>query len=345
MSHHPPKSQKKQSIQALTKDYHDNPLYSNPLLEAIRASDYYGQPIGMNFENKQTHQTVFGGVITITVVLGFFSVFLNSMLRHDLFYLKDNISTQVKRFDYAKPHDSDVLIDEDGNKKFDFLFYMNDPSYDNDDNKFGKFIYHMYTNMEGPEDINGTRPNFNDIEIPLERCGSGDLDWRSSSLKFYCPKYDSNHFLHGGFSAPKYNWHRLILHLCDNSDEAKASRTEPNKECATRAESLKYFESKIMGLETYSYEASIDEEFSKNLYNYYMYDTIQEKDKKKQEDLVVSSRKDISYSTKLPDIIPYNNIGVARATLRYDNSVMEYFYSDTWKKEQTFLKLTTIDFA
>ena len=31
--------------------YH-NPLYSNPLIEAIRASDYYGQPIGMNFENK-----------------------------------------------------------------------------------------------------------------------------------------------------------------------------------------------------------------------------------------------------------------------------------------------------
>ena len=32
--------------------YHKNPLYSNSLFEAIRASDYYGQPIGMNFENK-----------------------------------------------------------------------------------------------------------------------------------------------------------------------------------------------------------------------------------------------------------------------------------------------------
>ena len=75
--------------------YHKNPLYSNPIIEAIRAADYYGQPIGMNFENKQTHQTVFGGIVTIVVVTSFFSAFLNSMLRSDLFYLKDNISTQI----------------------------------------------------------------------------------------------------------------------------------------------------------------------------------------------------------------------------------------------------------
>ena len=86
----------------------------------------------------------------------------------------------------------------------------------------------MYTNMDGPEDINGTRANFNDIEIPLERCGSGDLDWRSTKLKYYCPKYDKTHFLHGGFSAPKYNWHRLILHLCDDSPEARAKRSPEN---------------------------------------------------------------------------------------------------------------------
>ena len=73
--------------------YHKNPLYSNSLVEAIRASDYYGQPIGMNFENKQTHQTIFGGLVTIGVVFGFFSVFLKSMLQPQFFYLKDTIST------------------------------------------------------------------------------------------------------------------------------------------------------------------------------------------------------------------------------------------------------------
>lgn len=143
------------------------------------------------------------------------------MIRSDLFYLKDTISTQIQRFDFSQPHDSDLLIDENGNKKFDILFYMNDLDYDNDDNKYGKFVYHMYTNMEGPDDITGKRSNFNDFSIPLENCNAGDLDWRSGGIKYYCPKYDENSFIHGGFSAEKYNWHRLIIHICDDSEGAK----------------------------------------------------------------------------------------------------------------------------
>jgi hypothetical protein len=47
------------------------------------------------------------------------------------------------------------LVDEFGVKKFDIKFYMNDKNYDNEDNKYGKFIYHVYTNMDGPDDIEG----------------------------------------------------------------------------------------------------------------------------------------------------------------------------------------------
>lgn len=95
---------------------------------------------------------------------------------------------------------------------------MNDPNYDNDDNPYGKFIYHMYTNMEGADDITGKRSGFQDIEVPVEKCSlAGTFDWRSSSINYYCPKYDKSHFLHGGFSANKYNFHRLVVHLCDNS--------------------------------------------------------------------------------------------------------------------------------
>ena len=158
-------------------------------------------------------------------------------------------------------------MDEKGEKKFNFLFYMNDPSYDNDDNIYGKFIYHMYTNMDGPEDIEGLRPNFNDLEVPLERCGTeGTFDWKSGGINYYCPKYNQSHYLHGGFSASKYNWHRLIIHICDNSPSAKMLRSDENKECASREESLQYFENTIVGLETWSNEASIKEDFSKNLY-------------------------------------------------------------------------------
>ena len=42
--------------------------------------------------------------------------------------------------------------------------------------------------------------------------------------------------------------------------------------------------------------------------------------------------------------MPYVNIGVAKSVLRYENSWMEYFDAN-WKQNQTFLKLTTIDFA
>lgn len=89
------------------------------------------------------------------------------MLRPDLFYLKDTISTQVQRFDYGDLHQSDLLVDENGEKTFDLIFYMNDATYDNDDNRYGRFVYHMYTNMEGPDDIEGERTTFNDIEVPL----------------------------------------------------------------------------------------------------------------------------------------------------------------------------------
>ena len=108
-----------------------------------------------------------------------------------------------------------------GNKKFNLLFYINDKNYDNDDNKYGKFIYHVYTNMDGPDDIEGKRPSFNDFSVPLEKCSTGDLDWRTSGINYYCPQYDESHFLHGGFTADKYNWHRIIIHLCDNSEKAK----------------------------------------------------------------------------------------------------------------------------
>ena len=47
---------------------------------------------------------------------------------------------------------------------------MNDPTYDNDDNPYGRFVFHMYTNMDGPDDIEGTRSGFNDYEVPIKPC-------------------------------------------------------------------------------------------------------------------------------------------------------------------------------
>ena len=64
---------------------------------------------------------------------------------------------------------------------------MNDKTYDNDDNPYGKFIMHMYTNMENINDTRGKRTGFQDIEIPLALCTGKDQDWKPSGIKNYCP--------------------------------------------------------------------------------------------------------------------------------------------------------------
>ena len=83
----------------------------------------------------------------------------------------------------------------------------------------------------------------------------------------------------------------------------------------------------MIGLETWSNEAYIKEDFSKKLYDY----ETPGKNKTKQKDLIVSSRKDITFSTKLKNVVPYNNIGLANSVIRYENSWMELTDSN-WKK-------------
>lgn len=195
--------------------------------EKIRDFDYYGQPIGMNDHSKQTHQTVFGGIITILVSVSFFSFFLNSMIQSDKFYLKDTISTISFRFDYEKPQPAELMIDpETGKKRFDMLFYMNDLEFDNEDNRYGYFRLHQYTNMESHLDTTGKVSGHYDIDIPIGPCDTGNEDWwwLSGGINYYCPKFDESHFVHGGFVADKFSLLRLAIHICDDSEEAKQQK-------------------------------------------------------------------------------------------------------------------------
>ena len=51
-----------------------------------------------------------------------------------------------------------INLNESGQVNLDFLLNVNDKNFDNDDNPYGSFVYHMYTNMEH---INDT-----DVAIP-----------------------------------------------------------------------------------------------------------------------------------------------------------------------------------
>ena len=122
---------------------------NSSISEAIRAFDYYGQPISMNDNNKQTHQTVFGGFITIIVSVSFFSFFMQSMIGYDQFYKKDTVSTTSQRFDISRPLPAEPLYDPvTKSNRFDMMFYMNNDTFNNFDNQYGFFVFHMYTNMK-----------------------------------------------------------------------------------------------------------------------------------------------------------------------------------------------------
>ena len=157
--------------------------------------------------------------------------------------------------------------------RMNFNLYVTNSSFDNEDNPYGKFIFHQYTNMKDKYDTKGNKSlinSFEDIEIPLERCQGMEVAWRNKDIKYYCPVFTETSFLHGGFWAEKYSWLRLAVHLCDNRPEAQELRRQQGKkyiECATREESLKYFEEETMtGLEGFAPEANINRNFSKYLY-------------------------------------------------------------------------------
>lgn len=121
--------------------------------------------------------------------------------------------------------------------------------------------------MNDINDTEGEAVGFLDREIPLKECGGSAEAWMVGVPKFYCPYFDETHIIHGAFWASKFSWLRLAIHVCDPSEEAKAKRSTPNKECKTEQESFDYFEQNIIGLTTMSKVASIDESFSMNLYS------------------------------------------------------------------------------
>lgn len=52
-----------------------------------------------------------------------------------------------------------------------FEIYVNDVTYDNDDNPYGKLVFHQYSNMESVNDTNTNNiKGFIDAEIPLVPC-------------------------------------------------------------------------------------------------------------------------------------------------------------------------------
>lgn len=65
----------------------------------------------------------------------------------------------------------------DGKKIYDFKAYMQDSTFDNDDNPYGRFVFHQYTSMVDINDTEGEAVGFIDREIPMVLCGGSAEAW------------------------------------------------------------------------------------------------------------------------------------------------------------------------
>ena len=66
---------------------------------------------------------------------------------------KDQISSLIQRFPLSNPQNATSLV-VDGQSQFEFKLAVEDIDFDNDDNPYGQFILHRYSNMKDIEDIN-----------------------------------------------------------------------------------------------------------------------------------------------------------------------------------------------
>ena len=139
-----------------------------------------------------------------------------------------------------------------------FSLYVNDGEFDNDDNPYGRWVLHRYTNMNDIHDENkeNYEKGYRDEHIQLEPCQlSSEFDWTSSGVKVYCPAMTSFDFLYGNFYTKWFSWARLALHFCNNSTEAIEERLYNGKKfvyCESEQSSKAYFSQKIVGLDILS---------------------------------------------------------------------------------------------
>ena len=114
------------------------------------------------------------------------------MYRTDQFHLKDTISTFSKRYGFEAPKGPapGELSHNGKESRMTFEIFLEDVDYDNDDNPYGRLVFHQYSNMENVTDTKGSDAGhvFIDEEIPLVECNIKDISWRSKS-KHYCPVY------------------------------------------------------------------------------------------------------------------------------------------------------------
>ena len=134
-------------------------------LKTVISTDQFGDPVVITFKGKNSHRTTVGGFCSIVL---YTSLMVYLGWRFHLFRIRERdeyyLSTYFKKFE---EHGAHMLSDMSVN----FQVFVNDINYDNEDNPYGKIVYHNYINMDGPLDTvpdpNETLLKFQDNVIPI----------------------------------------------------------------------------------------------------------------------------------------------------------------------------------
>ena len=100
---------------------------------------------------KDRHSTYLGALCTVAIytfitIMSFYTLFLFDKSSQDLIYTSNLINT------YDNPNPG-IKLNQTGQSFLNFDVYINNGSFENEDNPYGQFLLHTYTNMDNIKDI------------------------------------------------------------------------------------------------------------------------------------------------------------------------------------------------
>lgn len=108
-----------------------------PCLRSLRRLDMFGAPININFKSKSSHQTYLGALCTLVVYPFLILMVLYLIVLFD-YNSQDMIFSSSEIYPFSDPGDG-IQLNQTGDPQFSFKLYVNDITFDNDDNPYGNF--------------------------------------------------------------------------------------------------------------------------------------------------------------------------------------------------------------
>lgn len=111
--------------------------------------DHFADPVSLTFKGKRGHSTVCGGLVTIVSSCALFVYFFwrcTYIVEHDQDeYFMSSFFTEYEKRDPYKLKGGDL----------DFRIAIVDKDFDNNDNPYGEFKLHRYSNIKNSSNILG----------------------------------------------------------------------------------------------------------------------------------------------------------------------------------------------